>query len=75
MLFNFLALALGFGVLAFSKVQVLNEFGITVALAITLSFLASLLLIPALTTAFPRLLSNRAQTAATHTVQNRGSLP
>ncbi len=75
LLFNFLALALGFGVLAFSKVQVLNEFGITVALAITLSFLASLLLIPALTTAFPRLLSNRAQTAATHTVQNRGSLP
>lgn len=53
LLFNFLALALGFGVLAISKVKILQEFGITVALAISLSFFASVLLLPALAKLLP----------------------
>lgn len=48
LLFNFLALALGFGVLATSKVVVLQEFGAIVALAVTVSFLTSLTLLPAI---------------------------
>ena len=73
LLFNFLALALGFGVLVVSKVTVLNEFGITVALAITLSFLTSLLLLPALAVAAPRLLGN--PTAAQPDVPQKGGKP
>jgi hydrophobe/amphiphile efflux-3 (HAE3) family protein len=53
LLFNFLTLTLGFGVLAISKVKVLQEFGITVALAIALSFFASVLLLPALAKLLP----------------------
>lgn len=45
--FNALALALGFGVLMVSKVVPLFKFGSLVAVAITSSFLFSLLLIPA----------------------------
>lgn len=56
LLFNFLTLALGFGVLTISKVQILTEFGITVALAIALSFFSSLVLLPALARLSPRLL-------------------
>lgn len=56
LLFNFLTLALGFGVLTISKVQILTEFGITVALAIALSFFSSLMLLPALARLSPRLL-------------------
>lgn len=56
LLFNFLTLALGFGVLIISKVQILTEFGITVALAIALSFFSSLVLLPALARLSPRLL-------------------
>ena len=57
LLFNFLALALGFGVLATSKVVVLQEFGAIVALAVTVSFLASLTLLPAFAKVFrPRFL-------------------
>ena len=57
LLFNFLALALGFGVLATSKVVVLQEFGIIVALAVTVSFLASLTLLPVIVKVFrPRFL-------------------
>jgi len=48
LLFNFLALALGFGVLATSKVVVLQEFGSIVALAVSVSFVSSLTLLPAL---------------------------
>lgn len=55
LLFNFLTLAAGFGVLALSQVKVLIEFGITVALAIALSFGSSLLLLPALAKYFPTL--------------------
>ncbi|MEN8133766.1 MAG: MMPL family transporter, partial [Pseudomonadota bacterium] len=57
LLFNFLALALGFGVLATSKVVVLQEFGSIVALAVTVSFLSSLTLLPAMVKVFrPRFL-------------------
>jgi predicted RND superfamily exporter protein len=48
LLFNCLALALGFGVLISSKVVVLQEFGILVAVAIVTSFFTSLTLLPAL---------------------------
>jgi predicted RND superfamily exporter protein len=57
LLFNFLALALGFGVLVISKVVVLQEFGGIVALAVTVSFVASVTLLPAIAKVFqPRFL-------------------
>ncbi len=48
LLFNFLALSLGFGVLTVSKVVTLQEFGSVVAMAITISFLSSMTILPAL---------------------------
>ena len=48
LLFNYLALACGFGVLILSKVVPLNNFGIIVVLSVTMSFVASLVLLPAL---------------------------
>ena len=47
LVFNALALALGFGVLATSKVVPLTEFGLLVMVAIVSSLLFSLLIIPA----------------------------
>lgn len=61
LLFNGLALALGFGVLVISKVQILVEFGMIVALAIGLGFLSSLLLLPALARRWPRCLGIRQE--------------
>ena len=52
LLFNFLTLASSFGILIFSKVNILQEFGICVALSITLSFLASMMLLPAMAKTF-----------------------
>ena len=52
LLFNFLTLASGFGILIISKVVILQEFGICVALSITISFLASLMLLPAIAKTF-----------------------
>ncbi|MBQ0720897.1 MAG: MMPL family transporter [Gammaproteobacteria bacterium] len=52
LLFNFLTLASGFGILIFSKVVILQEFGICVSLAITMSFLASIILLPAMAKTF-----------------------
>lgn len=52
LLFNFLALALGFGTLMLSKTGILREFGSTVALAVALSFIISLTLLPALAKIF-----------------------
>jgi len=52
LLFNCLTLASGFGILVFSKVVILQEFGICVALSITLSFLASMILLPAMAKTF-----------------------
>ena len=55
--FNFLALSLGFGVLATSKVIILQEFGLLVAVAIATSFITSLTVLPALVKLFkPRFL-------------------
>lgn len=48
LLFNFAALALGFGVLTASKVVILQDFGLLVAVAIATSFLCSMTLLPAL---------------------------
>ena len=48
LLFNFLALAAGFGVLTVSNVVPLNEFGLIVVVAVTGSFLCSMTLLPAL---------------------------
>lgn len=48
LLFNFLALAIGFGTVSFSKVVILQEFGSSIALSMTISFFASLTLLPAL---------------------------
>lgn len=52
LLFNYLALACGFGVLLISKVVPLNNFGTIVVLSVTISFIASLLLLPALVLVF-----------------------
>jgi predicted RND superfamily exporter protein len=52
LLFNFLALALGFGMLATSEVVILQEFGLIVALAVTFSFISSLTLLPAIASVF-----------------------
>lgn len=52
LLFNLLALALGFGVLVTSKVVPLNDFGMIVALAVTSSFIFSLFFLPALLLVF-----------------------
>ncbi|MCU7872874.1 MAG: MMPL family transporter [Candidatus Thiodiazotropha sp. (ex Lucinoma borealis)] len=52
LLFNFVALSLGFFVLVTSKVVVLQEFGAIVALAVMLGFLTSLMLLPALVKVF-----------------------
>mgnify|MGYP000495127516 CR=1 FL=1 len=46
--FNFLALALGFGVLISSEVVPLIRFGTLVAVAVSVSFLASMTVLPAL---------------------------
>jgi len=48
LLFNLLALALGFGVLMNSKVPPLQNFGLLVAIAVLTSFAASLTVMPAL---------------------------
>lgn len=48
LLFNYLAVACGFGVLIISKVVPLNIFGTIVVLSVTMSFIASLVLLPAL---------------------------
>lgn len=48
LLFNLLALALGFGVLLFSQVPPLNQLGLLVASAVTAAFVAAMTLLPAL---------------------------
>lgn len=48
LLFNFLALALGFSVLMTSSVPPLNQFGFLVAVAVLVSFIGSMTLLPAL---------------------------
>lgn len=71
LLFNFASLALGFGVLMVSKVVVLQDFGLLVAVAITTSFLCSMTLLPALAKVFaPRFLY--AETLSTSSTQQAG---
>ncbi len=48
LLINYLAIACGFGVLIFSQVVPLNEFGSIVVLAVTVSFVTAMTLLPAL---------------------------
>ncbi|WP_430461034.1 outer membrane lipoprotein-sorting protein [Thalassolituus sp. LLYu03] len=48
LLFNYLAIAFGFGVLITSKVVPLTNFGTIVVLSVSMSFIASLTLLPAL---------------------------
>lgn len=48
LLFNFLAIAAGFGVLISSKVVPLTHFGTIVVLSVTMSFLAAMTLLPAI---------------------------
>lgn len=52
LLFNFLAISCGFGVLISSQVVPLSNFGIIVALSVTTSFLASMTLLPAMIKVF-----------------------
>jgi len=50
--FNFLAIACGFAVLISSKVVPLNNFGTIVVLAVSMSFIASMTLLPAMVNVF-----------------------
>jgi len=52
LLFNYLAIAFGFGVLISSKVVPLTNFGTIVVLSVTMSFITSMALIPALVMLF-----------------------
>ncbi|GAB1260664.1 efflux RND transporter permease subunit [Aurantivibrio plasticivorans] len=59
--FNFLAIAVGFGVLLTSDVPPLIKFGALVAIAVSGAFVSALLLLPALTLLFkPRFLGKNA---------------
>jgi len=59
--FNLLAVALGFGVLMTSQVPPLVNFGMLVALAVSVAFFASLLLLPAITLVFrPKFISGQS---------------
>lgn len=69
LLFNFLAIACGFGVLISSKVIPLNNFGTIVVLAVTMSFVASMTLLPAMIKLFrPAFITGR-------TVPSSGAAP
>ncbi|MEY8215427.1 MAG: outer membrane lipoprotein-sorting protein [Colwellia sp.] len=60
LMLNFLAIALGFGVLALSKATPVRDFGIIISAAITASFFASLTILPALVKLFdPKFLYNK----------------
>lgn len=73
LLFNLLALALGFGVLMTSKVPPLQDFGLLVAIAVTTSFVISLTAMPALISVLkPKALfgANRADSSKPVSVAN-----
>jgi len=62
--FNFAALVLGFGVLVTSEVVPLIQFGSLVAVSVSVSFLASMTVLPAMVKAFkPRFLFPKESTA------------
>ena len=52
LMFNWLAIACGFGVLMVSKIVSLNDFGAMVALAVSASFFASVTVLPAMIKVF-----------------------
>ncbi len=61
LLFNFLAIAAGFGVLLSSQIASLFKFGAIVVLAVTGSFIASIILLPAMVKLFrPRFITGYA---------------
>lgn len=67
LLFNFIAVAGGFGVLTTSDVPPLVKFGSLVAVAVSTAFIASMTLMPALVKIIkPRFLTNPAQGALPH---------
>jgi hypothetical protein len=69
LLFNFLAISCGFGVLMSSKVVPLNNFGTIVVLSVTTSFLASMTLLPAMLKVFkPDFLGAKQESATTQGV-------
>ncbi len=66
LLFNYLAIAGGFGVLISSKVVPLNNFGLIVVMSVTTSFVASMTLLPALVKVFkPRFMEPVAASGPT----------
>jgi outer membrane lipoprotein-sorting protein len=67
LLFNFLAIACGFGVLMVSKVSSLNQFGALLVVAVSASFVASLTLLPVLVKTFqPAFILNPGNTEKNH---------
>lgn len=74
LLFNFASLALGFGVLTVSKVVILQDFGLLVAVAITTSFISSMTLLPALVKVLrPRFVSSDVATGPFTTLSGEQS--
>jgi len=72
LLFNLLAIALGFGVLISSNVVPLNNFGSIVAIAVVTSFLFSMVLLPAMIILFkPKFIIGKTQTIQTQTIQTQ----
>lgn len=61
LLFNFLAISCGFGVLISSQVVPLANFGVIVALSVSTSFIASMTLLPALIKVFQPAFMNSSQ--------------
>jgi len=73
LLFNFLAISCGFGVLMVSKIASLNNFGAIVALAVSASFIASMTLLPALIKLCrPQFIVPRVDASATLSGQHLG---
>lgn len=72
LLFNFLAIACGFGVLISSQVVPLMNFGMIVALAVSTSFITSMTLIPALVYLFrpAAICGTEEKSSVTSTVAN-----
>ena len=69
---NYLAIAMGFGVLISSKVVPLNNFGTIVVISVTTSFLASLILLPALIKVFkPRFIYDVLTKTGTNAITSK----
>ncbi|MCA9504771.1 MAG: MMPL family transporter, partial [Myxococcales bacterium] len=76
LVFNFACAGLGFGVLAFSRVPTLVEFGLLTLTAVSASFVGGLVLLPALCLVFrPRVLQGSAAPEPGPTARAQGSTP